>query len=161
MKYYTGLCCNRRKSGSKLPPLQKQPHQQPSRDLETSSATKLRNWPHSPAHHLREAGSYIVTAGPYKKVPVSRPPIGSPSSRITSWGLADRYEFSLPSLGGVSKPLPFGGQLATSGIVAKLLRHLHSIYRDRSEQMDGTPGRRVWFEFWETRITFPRSYFAG
>src|SRR5712664_1644593 len=78
------------------PALQEQPPAaQPSRDLETSPATKLRNWPHSPAHHLCDAGSYIVTAGTYKKVPLFKG-----ADRLTTLtnhilGLADRYGFSL------------------------------------------------------------------
>jgi putative transposase len=73
--------------------------------------------------------------------------------------MADRYGFSLQAWAVISKPLPFGGQLATSGIVAKV-RHLHSITAIEANKWDGTPGRHVWFEYWETRITFPRSYLA-
>jgi putative transposase len=40
------------------------------------------------------------------------------------------------------------------------LRHLHSVTAIEANKLEETPGRRVWFEFWETRITFPRSYFA-
>jgi putative transposase len=40
------------------------------------------------------------------------------------------------------------------------LRHLHSVTAIEANKWGGTPGRRVWFEFREMRITFPRSYFA-
>jgi putative transposase len=141
----------------RAPALQKQPHPQPSRDLETSSATKLRNWPHSPAHHLREAGSYIVTAGTYKKVPVFKPP--DRLTILTNYilGLADRYGFSLQAWAVFPNHYHLVGNSQLPESLRSLLRHLHSITAIEANKWDGTPGRRVWFEFWETRITFPRS----
>ena len=142
------------------PALQKQPQPQPSRDLETSSATKLRNWPHSPAHHLREAGSYIVTAGTYKKVPVFKAP--DRLTILTNYilGLADRYGFSLQAWAVFPNHYHLVGNSQLPESLRSLLRHLHSITAIEANKWDVTPGRRVWFEYWETRITFPRSYFA-
>ena len=142
------------------PALQKQPQPQPSRDLETSSATKLRNWPHSPAHHLREAGSYIVTAGTYKKVPFFKAP--DRLTILTNYilGLADRYGFSLQAWAVFPNHYHLVGNSQLPESLRSLLRHLHSITAIEANKWDVTPGRRVWFEYWETRITFPRSYFA-
>ncbi len=40
------------------------------------------------------------------------------------------------------------------------LQRLHSLTAREINRQDQTPGRKVWFQFWETRLTYPRSYFA-
>jgi putative transposase len=42
------------------------------------------------------------------------------------------------------------------GIVSKL----HMTTAKDLNQEDGTPGRRVWFQYWDTHVTFERSYLA-
>jgi putative transposase len=41
-----------------------------------------------------------------------------------------------------------------------LVRRLHSITARWANAQDGLPGRRVWFQYWDTRISFQRSYLA-
>jgi putative transposase len=41
-----------------------------------------------------------------------------------------------------------------------LTKRLHSETALAVNQWDATPGRRVWFQYWETRLTYQRSYFA-
>src|SRR4029077_4105175 len=38
------------------------------------------------------------------------------------------------------------------------LRHLHRELAIRLNRMDSTPGRRVMYEFWDTRLTFEKSW---
>ena len=44
--------------------------------------------------------------------------------------------------------------------LAKWTRHLHSVAAIQANRWDGTPGRKVWFQYWDTPLTFPKSYFA-
>ena len=41
-----------------------------------------------------------------------------------------------------------------------LIKHLHSVATIQANKWDGKPGRKVWFQYWETVLTFPASYFA-
>jgi putative transposase len=143
------------------PALQQQPSVAPlSRDSGPSPAVKLRNWPHSPAHHLRDAGTYIVTAGTYKKLAVFKGAYRL--TRLTNYvlELADRYAWSLQAWAVFPNHYHLVGSSQIPESLRSFLQHLHSISTIEANKWDGTPGRRVWFEFWETRITFPRSYFA-
>ena len=143
------------------PALQEQPPAaQPSGDFGTSPVIKLRNWPHSPAHHLCDAGSYIVTAGTYKKVPLFKG-----ADRLTSLTnyileLAGRYGSSLQAWAVFPNHYHLVGGSQIPESLRSFARHLHSITAIEANKLDETPGRRVWFEYWETRITFPRSYLA-
>jgi putative transposase len=143
------------------PALQEQPSAaQPSPNFGTSPGVKLGNWPHSPAHFLHEAGAYIVTAGTYKKAPLFKG--ASRLTFLTNWilELADRYRWSLQAWAVFPNHYHFVGDSQIPESLRSFLRHLHSISAIEANKWDETPGRRVWFEFWETRITFPRSYFA-
>jgi REP-associated tyrosine transposase len=143
------------------PALQEQPPgAQPSRDSGTLSPVKLRNWPHSPSHHLRDAGTYIVTSATYQKVAVFRG-----ADRLTKLTnhvleLAGRYGWSLQAWAIFPNHYHLVGQSEAPDSLRAFVRHLHSVTAILANKWDNTPGRRVWFEFWETRITFPRSYFA-
>ncbi len=143
------------------PALQEKPTApQPDREPRPSAAIGLRNWPHSPAHHLRDAGTYIITAGTYKKVAVFKG-----ASRLTVLTnyileLADRYNWSLQAWAVFPNHYHVVGSSQVPESMRSFLRHLHSVTAIEANKSDHAPGRRVWFEFWETRISFPRSYFA-
>ena len=40
------------------------------------------------------------------------------------------------------------------------LSELHTEMATALNETDHTPGRQVWFEYWDTRLTYQRSYFA-
>lgn len=42
----------------------------------------------------------------------------------------------------------------------KLMRQLHSITAVEINRWDNTPGRQVWFNYWDSCLTYERSYLA-
>jgi putative transposase len=53
--------------------------------------------------------------------------------------------------------------VATSLQPATLRKFLGKLHMQTAKQLnlwDNTPGRKVWFQFWESHITFERSYLA-
>jgi putative transposase len=119
------------------------------------------NWPHGPAHWLFEPGLYMITTGTYQKLPHLN------STR--------RLDFFLESL--FSCAIEFGWDLrawavlanhyhviASSppnpGMLPKFLGKLHMQTARQLNLWDNTPGRKVWFQFWDSHITFERSYLA-
>ena len=44
--------------------------------------------------------------------------------------------------------------------LAKFLSHLHTATAADLNRLNGTPGRDVWFNYWDTRLTFEKSYLA-
>ena len=143
------------------PALQENPACDPtSRDGRSSQPIKLRNWPHSPAHRLQDPGTYIVTAGTYKHAPIFRG--RERLTRLTNHilELAERYRWSLQAWAVFPNHYHFVGTSQAPESLRSFLRHLHSITAIEANKLDETLGRQVWFEFWETRITFPRSYLS-
>ena len=48
----------------------------------------------------------------------------------------------------------------TSTTHRDFMRHLHRELAIRLNRIDATPGRRVMYEFWDTRLTFEKSWLA-
>jgi len=44
--------------------------------------------------------------------------------------------------------------------LVEFLRHLHSVTSIQANRWDETPGRKSWFNYWDTRLTFEKSYLA-
>ena len=121
-------------------------------------------WPHAPLHQLSVTGTYFVTSGTYRK--------------IHHFQQTDRLEVLHRGLLKVS--CDFGWQLEAWAIfsnhyhfiahsppneecAASLSRMLASLHEKTAKwinRRDGTPGRKVWHNFRETRLTFQRSYLA-
>ena len=47
-----------------------------------------------------------------------------------------------------------------AGTLEKLIRQLHSITAIEFNRQDNTSGRQVWFNYWDTCLTYERSYLA-
>ena len=119
------------------------------------------NWPHGPAHWLFEPGIYIVTAGTFKKLNYLNTP--------------QRLDLVLESLFSVTEE--FGWKLHAWAILvnhyhfvacspsdpktlSRLLGKLHMTTAKQLNEWDRQPGRKIWHQFWDRRITFEKSYLA-
>jgi putative transposase len=121
----------------------------------------LQSNPHAPPHWLFEQGIYMVTAGTYQKVP--------------HWNTQERRDFLLESL--FARAAEFGWQLQAwavlsnhyhflaaspedPGTLRRFLAKLHMTTAKQLNEWDGTPGRKVWYQFWDSYITFESAYLA-
>ena len=121
----------------------------------------MPDWPHAPVHRLDEEHTFFVTAGTYLK----RHHLNSAERlqlvhdallglaqeagwELQAWAvLANHYHFvAIPRCD--ARPL--------KGVITEL----HKKTASALNKMDGTRGRQVWFQFWDTRLTYQRSYLA-
>ena len=121
----------------------------------------MPDWPHAPVHCLTEKGAYMVTCGTLHKIHLLDSPdrLSLVQDRLLvlaadfgwelqAWAtLINHYHFVALSPTDPSNLEDFQAQLHRE--TARILNH-----------WDGTPGRQVWFQYWDSRITFERSYFA-
>ena len=121
-------------------------------------------WPHAPSHWLLESGIYMVTAATYHQQPFYRS--AHALDHLTSilmqnllrdgWALRawavfpNHYHFLARS--------PNSEQGARS--LAKLMSRAHMQAAKALNEQDGTPGRKVWNNYWDSLITFEKSYLA-
>lgn len=121
----------------------------------------FRDWPHAPAHRLGEKGAYMVTAGTYEK----RHLLNS----------SDRFDLVLINLFACAAE--FGWQLQAWAVLPNhyhfvalspddpkslglMLGKLHAVIAREFNAQDGIAQRKVFYQYWDTHITFERSYLA-
>jgi putative transposase len=120
-------------------------------------------WPHAPTHQLSQAGTYFVTCGTYNKqhyfcgrqrcsvlhrglIKI----LQEAGWRPEAWAVfSNHYHFvaHCPSI-ETAKDLP------------ALLRRFHAKLGTWVNKLDGVHDRKVWYNFWDTRLTFQQSFLA-
>jgi putative transposase len=121
-------------------------------------------WPHAPTHQLSEIGTYFVTAGTYLKEHYFRAPkrldvlhrglltvARDFSWELEAWAVfSNHYHFIARSVSNLDN--------ATN--LSQMLGVLHTRTASWVNRLDKTPSRQVWHNFWETKLTYQKSYLA-
>ncbi len=128
---------------------------------DATDAPWTRDWPHAPAHRLSEHGTYIVTTGTLHKDHLFRGPERLDLLETQLLTLARQHGVQVEAWAVFSNHYHFVGHTLESGKqMHELLSHLHTATAAELNALDGTPGRSVWHHFWDTRLTFEKSYLA-
>jgi putative transposase len=121
-------------------------------------------WPHAPTHQLDSRGIYFVTAATYLKAHHFR---GAVRLRVLQRGLlkvASRFGWELEAWAVFSNHYHFVARsppdAPDAASLTPMLRLLHVRTAAWINRIDNTPGRRVWFNFWDTRLTRQASHLA-
>ena len=120
----------------------------------------LRDWPHSPVHRFDRPGTYIVTAATYQKQLYF-----ASTARLTYLtnsllALAEKYGCSLRAWAVFANHYHFVGTSAEREALRRLARHLHADTARYINEEDDATGRKIWFQYWDTQLTYHRSYLA-
>src|SRR6266542_1607054 len=121
-------------------------------------------WPHAPTHQLATSGTFFVTASTYKKAHHFR---GANRLRVLHRGLltvARDYGWTLEAWAVFSNHYHFVAhsppQESGAESLSAMLGLLHEKTAKWIDRLDEAPGRKVWHNFWETRLTYQKSYLA-
>jgi putative transposase len=121
-------------------------------------------WPHAPVHRLSEQGTYFVTAGTYRKLHHFWGPARLDELQARLLEAAQQFGWRLEAWAVFSNHYHFVGHSpqtqADAESLPRMLGRLHARTAKWVNELDGTPGRHVWHNFWETRLTYERSYLA-
>ena len=102
----------------------------------------------------------MVTAGTYRKLPVF-----NSRSRLTLLcdallKLSLEHGWQLQAWAVFPNHYHFVAVPASGEPLRNLIGHLHSVTARDINRADRTAGRKVWFQYWETSLTYQNSYFA-
>ena len=118
-------------------------------------------WPHGPIHKLGEAGAFIVTAGTYLKAHHFRRPLLLDFLQTTLFSEAERFGWQLQAWALFSNHYHFVAlSPRDAGTLKDLLRRLHSLTAREANRVNGSSGKQVWHQYWDTHLTYERSYYA-
>jgi len=118
-------------------------------------------WPHAPVHKLDEAGAFIVTAGTYLKAHHFRKPSLLDFLQTTLFLEAERLGWQLQAWALFSNHYHFVAKSPQdAGTLKDLLQHLHSLTAREANRVHGSRSQQVWHQYWDTHLTYERSYCA-
>jgi putative transposase len=119
------------------------------------------NWPHAPTHWLFEPGLYIVTTGTYRKLPHLKSPGRLDFFQESLFEYANEFGWDLRAWAILANHYHFvAASPSDPQTLRKFLGKLHMQTSKQLNRLDNTPGRTVWFQFWDSHITYERSYLA-
>jgi len=129
--------------------------------MSDNSTLRPKDWPHAPVHRIDSRGVYMVTAATlYKKL------LFKDATRLDLLerellSLAKRYEWQLHAWAVFANHYHFVGRCEQEETrLGEFLNHLHSSTARQLNRLDQTVGRAVWFNFWDIKLTYQRSYLA-
>ena len=123
--------------------------------------TKTTCWPHAPEHRLCERGTYIVTCGTYCKQHFLNTPEKLTLVRNQLFELAQKYDWQLQAWAIMSNHYHFvAASPDNPATLKKMLSTLHTLSARDLNRIDNQPKRRIWFNYYDTRITYEKSWLA-
>jgi putative transposase len=127
----------------------------------TASGSAPRDWPHAPLHRLSKDGTFLVTAGTYNKEHVFRGGERLDYLESTLLAQAKAAGWHLEAWAVFSNHYHFICHLGPGAVsLAEGLKKLHQETAGQVNRLDQVPGRQVWFNYWDTELTFEKLYLA-
>ena len=119
-------------------------------------------WPHAPTHRLCEGGTFFVTVGTYRKELIFLEPERRDAVQRGLLAYAEKFGWHLEAWCVMANHYHFVGHSPPAGAesLSPMLRDLHTILALWVNKLDNTPERKVWHNFYETRMTFETAYLA-
>ena len=125
------------------------------------SGIQVNYWPHAPSHMFNEKGTYMVTGATYRKECFFSAPSDLDVLQQLLLELSLQYDWRLEAWAVFANHYHFVAQSPDNpSSLKKFVSHLHSVSARHLNQLYKHPGRKIWYQYWDTRITFQNSYFA-
>jgi putative transposase len=120
-----------------------------------------RDWPHAPLHRLSEQGTFIVTASTHGKEHFFGTPERLDHLESALLTLANEAGWQLEAWAVFSNHYHFVGHArADCEKLPDWLAALHRRMATHVNRLDHFVGRQVWCNYWDTELTFEKSYLA-
>ncbi|MCR4317713.1 MAG: transposase [Planctomycetes bacterium] len=120
----------------------------------------LKHYPHAPSHMFASNTVYMVTAGTMYKQRIIDSNRKLMIVQTKMFEILDEEGWLLQAWAVLSNHyhlVACSGSSQTS--VSRLVGRLHSVSSRALNLEDATPGRKVWFQFWDTCLTHEKSYY--
>jgi len=123
--------------------------------------TSDKDWPHAPIHRLNADGVYMITGATLHKQLLFSTPAKLTLLENQILTLAKQYSWQLEAWAVLMNHYHLIARGAPNAErLDAFVNHVHSnTARDLNRQEDRI-ARPIWYNFWETKLTYERSYLA-
>jgi putative transposase len=120
-----------------------------------------KDWPHAPLHRLGEDGTYMITAATHQKQHYFGTPQRLDCLETGLLSVAKEAGWHLEAWAVFSNHYHFVGHAPSNYVqLGDWLKLLHQRTATHINQLDQVAGRQVWFNYWDTELTFEKSCLA-
>jgi len=119
-----------------------------------------QQWPHAPPHWLYEAGIYMVTAGTCGKVCYFNTESRRDALLMALADAAMEFGWNLQAWAVMANHYHFVAATKNPETLTQMLGKLHAVSARQINREDRTLGRKVWFQYWDSHITYEASWLA-
>ena len=133
----------------------------PGRSVGLSTKLPPKDRPHAPVHRLSENVVYIVTAGTLNKNHLFTTDAKRDLLERMLLSMSKQHGWQLEAWAVMANHYHFvarGNQHSTN--LREFLQKFHYDSACEVNEADGQPGRKVWYNFYDTRLTHQYSYLA-
>jgi putative transposase len=132
-----------------------------SKSIKPPQSQELKRWHHRPLHVFEPNQLYMVTAGTLHKQMFFKGTdrLGLLQNHLFS--LSEKFGWELQAWVLFSNHYHFIAKAPDDAQTLKVLvRQFHSLTARELNRMDSFSGRKVWFQYWDTCLTYEKSYYA-
>jgi putative transposase len=123
--------------------------------------TASPDWPHAPVHRVSENGTFIITASTIDKDHFFRGADRLTLLESELLATARHYEITIEAWAVFSNHYHLVVHVNSEvNQIPQFVSQVHTKSAAAINLIDGTDRRHVWFNYWDTRLTFEKSYFA-
>lgn len=118
-------------------------------------------WPHAPVHRFDGATIFMVTSATLYKRHLFQDDGRLEIVQHELFTLAEQYQWQLEAWAIFSNHYHFVARcVAAPQNLGRFLGHLHGNTARQLNRLDDCAGRQVWYQSWDTRLTYEKSYLA-
>jgi len=122
---------------------------------------QIGDWHHSPLHLFIPNTLYMVTGSTFHKQHIFDSPQKLQLLQNILFEVMQAYNWELQAWVLFANHYHFIARSPDDGTSLKrLIQHLHSDSARLVNKIDSNPGRRIWFQYWDTCLTYENSYYA-
>lgn len=123
-----------------------------------------QSWVHAPFHLLSKAGVYFITSGTYLKQHFFNTPEKLDYLLSQLFLCSKKFDWTLEAWAIFPNHYHFvahsNENVDSGNSLAEMIGYLHQTTAKWINKMDNTAGRKIWHNFWDTKLTYQRSYLA-
>jgi putative transposase len=122
---------------------------------------RSKDWPHAPLHRISDHGTFIVTAGTLLKEHWFRGAQALDLLESTLLRLSKEFGWQLEAWAVFSNHYHFVAHAQPGAKdLRAFIKQLHGSTARELNRRHDRAGRTVWHNFWDTELTFEKSYLA-
>ncbi|HKO44829.1 MAG TPA: hypothetical protein VJU84_16240 [Pyrinomonadaceae bacterium] len=121
----------------------------------------VKDWPHAPVHRFDSSGIFMVTGATLYQNLLFRSPEKLTLLEENLLSLSKKHRWQLEAWAVFANHYHFVGRRdEQTNPLNDFLQELHTVTAVELNKFDHCEGRNVWYNFWDSKLTFERSYLA-